>query len=217
MTKTLLAIWDSCPAQDICSVIVPDGCRDLIMSQVKGEQARWFVSPLYDQAETIALAAGTRMCGFRLQPGVYIDEHKLLTSIEADEIGDAINNDDILSRLDDFTCVNSAVNEALCCLAGEVHCVAEVAKTLGVSQRTLQRLLLRETARPPVYWLMLARIRRTARALPESGTYADIADQQGYADQSHMCREFRRWFGMTPSALKSAPKIIQQINATGYD
>jgi len=100
------------------------------------------------------------MTGFRLKAGVRVKKDCLLDSV----VNKYPEDDEIINRLDDFTFRNFCVEEALECLASGVKSVAHAAAEIGVSQRTLQRLLLRETNRSPVYWFMLARVRKAARS-----------------------------------------------------
>jgi len=213
MSSNLLAVWKSTSKSDTDVLIMPDGCRDLIMKIVEGNRPEWFVSSLYDQAKSVSIQAGSIMTGFRLKPGVYIREKALLNSIP----GNLDDAHEISNRLDDFTHHKSFVEEALDCLASEVKSVTHAASELGVSQRTLQRLLLQETSRPPVYWMMLARVRRTARSILEPIPLIEIADMFGYSDQAHMSREFKRWFNMSPSDLRNKPDILEQLFNTGHD
>ena len=210
--ENLLAIWEAEPSSDGVTVVLPDGCRDLIIRAVSGRKPEGFVSALYDQANSVPVQAGTSLIGFRLQPGVHIDETELLASIPED-----VNTiDDIVSKLDDFTHRRQSVAEALDCLASGVESVGQAARQTGVSPRTLQRLLIQETKRPPLYWLALARIRRAARMLHEPMPLADIADICGYADQSHMTRECNRWFAVSPSVLRNKPDLLLQLDSAGY-
>jgi len=87
---------------------------------------------------------------------------------------------------------------------------------LGVSSRTLQRLICKETDRAPAYWILLARARRAAREMVEPTSLADIAETHGYADQSHMTREFKRWFDLSPSVMRNTPNILDQLFNRGY-
>lgn len=159
------------------------------------------------------MEANSILFGYRMKPGVRIEENKLLKSIQ--EMGD--NIDDILNQLTDYTSQSHSVEEALNCLATDVSSVKQASKKLGVSSRTLQRLIGQETNRSPIYWILLARARKAARALNESSPLADIAEMHGYADQSHMNREFKRWFGITPTAMRRAPSLLRQLGYTGYD
>ncbi len=213
MTETLLAHWRANAHSNINATIVPDGCRDLIVKIIPGECPKWHVSQLYDQSTLIKINAGSSMMGFRLKPGVQIDEDKLLASLSENHL----DWHDIVIQLQNFTHRTTSVEEALYGLALEVTSTKNAAKEMGVHQRTLQRLLLRKTGRSPVYWMMLARVRRAARAVSEPTSLVEIADRLGYADQAHMSREFRRWLNISPSALRRRPDIIQQLNASGYD
>lgn len=153
------------------------------------------------------------MMGFRLKPGVQIDEGKLLASLSENQL----DVNDIVTQLQNFTQRGNSVEEALYGLALELGSTKDAAREMGIHQRTLQRLMLRETGRSPVYWMLLARMRRAARAVSEPIPLVEIADRWGYADQAHMSREFRRWLNLSPSALRRRPDIIQQLNASGYD
>ncbi|MCP3136512.1 helix-turn-helix domain-containing protein [Pyxidicoccus xibeiensis] len=85
---------------------------------------------------------------------------------------------------------------------GQVR-VATLARTLGMSERTLHRAVLDEAGVPPK---LLARVLRFQRALSllRSGAEADlsaVALACGYADQAHLSREVRDLAGLTPTAL----------------
>ena len=213
MNDNLLATWEFSTDLDSSALIIPDGCRDLILRTAKGEHPYWFVSSLFDQAEPVLIQAGSVMSGFRLKAGVRVRNECLLNSVSNNYFED----DDIFNRIDDFTYRSPRVGEALEYLASEVKSVARVAKEIGVSQRTLQRLLMRETNRSPAYWLMLARARKAARSLADPIPLIEIADFFGYADQAHMSREFKRWFNISPSKLRDSPVILDQFNHLGYD
>ncbi len=213
MSSNLLSLWNSSSKSKVAAIIVPDGCRDLIMKVVDRGRPKWFVSPMFDQAKIISIGANSILSGYRMKPGVYIAEEELLRSIN-----DSNNNfDDISNRLADYTRRSYSVEEALNCFATDVSSVKQAAKKLGVSPRTLQRLIGQETDRSPTYWILLARARRAARALIESSSLADIAEMHGYADQSHMSREFKRWFDTTPSVMRSTPSTLRQLCNGGYD
>jgi AraC-like DNA-binding protein len=85
---------------------------------------------------------------------------------------------------------------------GQVR-MAELARTLGVSERTLHRDVLDEAGVPPK---LLARVLRFQRAvkLLRSGAEADLSSVAltcGYSDQAHLSREVRDLAGVTPGAL----------------
>ena len=72
-----------------------------------------------------------------------------------------------------------------------------IGRRIGVSRRTLQRLL---RARGEVYELVLQRCAlRRARELLRSGySVTDTALALGYTDSAHFSRAYRRWTGRTP-------------------
>jgi len=202
---------------DVKTIVLPDGCRDLIMHVPKGQSPRWFISPLQDRTKTVPVRAGDVMRGFRLKPGARIDEARLLNSVR----GRMFGPDEIHDRIDQYCAVSDRTGEALDGLAARVTSVAQAARRLGVSDRSLQRLVMSQTGRPPSFWLMLARVRNAARALsrispPARVSLAEHADAHGFSDQAHMCREFRRWLDISPSALSCGGERIRQLRNPGY-
>ena len=212
MNQNVLSVWRYTSTSERPSLVIPDGCRDFILKQHKDIPSRCYISPILDQPESISALAGTTITGFRFKAGVQIDIKKLLSSIK---IASSEPNE-IFNRLDDFTLLDSRVEEALFCLSSKVNSVAQAANDLGVSQRTLQRLLISKTNRPPVYWLLLARAKQAARCINESSLLAEVADTFGYSDQAHMSREFKRWFKTSPSLISNSKDIVVQLNAPSY-
>lgn len=66
------------------------------------------------------------------------------------------------------------------------HLIAKFKEQIGVTPRTAARLL---------------RFADVWRQLQERGDWARVAADAGYADQSHLVREFRQFAGTTPTAL----------------
>lgn len=94
--------------------------------------------------------------------------------------------------------------------------VTTAARALGLSERSLERLLLGGTGRTPVYWKRLARLRRVARALSPEVPLAELAVDHGFADQAHMTREFRRWLGTTPTRVQACASWRLLLAQSGY-
>lgn len=77
---------------------------------------------------------------------------------------------------------------------------ADLARQLHVSQRSLQRLAARFVGMPPQLLLRRRRLQEAAermRADPAADLGA-LAAELGFADQSHLTREFRSVLGTTP-------------------
>jgi len=212
VNDSMISIWSANYSTATSTVVIPDGCRDLIVKTLANEKPNWLVSPLYDQSEFVQIEASCNYIGFRLSPGAEIKELELLDYIEKKQL----HVEDVKDIIGDFTSIESSIEEALTCLANEKGSVKQISAQLGVSTRTLQRLLLSKTKRTPGYWLQLARIRKAARSLSQIVCLADVAENYGFSDQSHMNREFQRWFGLTPVQVLNSPAIIRQLNDKGY-
>jgi AraC-like DNA-binding protein len=85
--------------------------------------------------------------------------------------------------------------------ASDLHAMASEA---GLSRFQLIRAFLRHTGLTPHAYHMQRRALLSRRLLAEGLPPADVAAACGYVDQSHMHREFRRRFGLTPGAYRSA-------------
>jgi len=217
LPSAILESWQYTVHATSHGVVLPDGCRDLILVTTPGEPARWMVSALDDTARAVARAAGQCFWGYRLHPGALVDEGALLGAIEQTQPRDP---HDALALVDALVRVDSRVEDALDSLK-RCPCVASAARQLGVSERSLQRLVTSSTGRAPGYWKNLARVRRAAQVLsatwPDAPPLAQLAADHGYADQAHMSRAFRHWLGCTPSALLASPTLRELVRASGYE
>ena len=206
--------WCSVAQGRARQIVLPDGCRDLIVRQRPGTRPVWFVSDLADATCQVALEPGLSHQGFRLHPGVRIDRAGLLASMSED-----LDDTAIAERLYQYVTAQPRVSEALaalCAGSGPGGGVALVAARLGVQNRSLQRLLARETGRAPVFWMRLARVRRCAAQIGQAGSLAELAYDRGFADQAHMSREFRHWLGVTPRQIRLDPDWAARHLGPGY-
>ncbi|MCD4536505.1 helix-turn-helix transcriptional regulator [Nocardioides sp. cx-169] len=81
--------------------------------------------------------------------------------------------------------------------------VADVAEEVGYSRRHLRNLVVAETGLSPKEYQRVARF-ETSRdqvlaAARRGGTLAEVAANCGYADQSHLAREWRELAGCAPT------------------
>jgi len=210
--KAVLAEWSYKSRHDRHTTIIPDGCRDLIIGRHSDNRVRCFVSQLSRSTYSVNLRAGVHMVGLRMKPGIRIDEHALLRWMSHNNPQNLLET----GRLDEFCEEPLSATDALACLRSDVSSVAEAARRLGISSRTLQRTVRQLTGETPHYWLALARVRRTCRSLHHFECMADAAATFGFADQSHMTREVRRWFAATPTAIKPGTRLFAQLNESGY-
>lgn len=78
-----------------------------------------------------------------------------------------------------------------------------LARTMGVSPRTLRGTWQAEVGLSPREALSIGRIHRAVHlALEEPGrTWSRVAGRVGFYDQSHLIRDFRRYLGETPASF----------------
>lgn len=82
--------------------------------------------------------------------------------------------------------------------------VARTAHEVGFSSRRLQQLMVQETGLTPKAYAQVARFDRARRLLPDATGLARLANDLGYADQSHLTREFTAHAGLAPTAWLAA-------------
>ena len=212
LPEAALELWQAAVASPLDAPVFPDGCRDLIVNLPERGAPACFVSALADRVETVRLAAGDRLVGVRMRAGAQFEEPALLAALAGRERFGAI---DLLAAVGDVARVHPDVREALECLAASPSLVIARA-ALGVSERSLERLLTPRTGRRPAYWRSLARARRCARALGGVVPLIEVALDNGYADQAHMTRDMRRWFGATPARMRADPLRFAPLAASGH-
>ena len=89
-----------------------------------------------------------------------------------------------------------------------------IAGALGTTRRTLERRVIAGTGLPASTLRRVIRFRRVFRLLDGAprGTWAEVATQSGFADQSHMIRDFRQFAGCSPSEFFGAdPDLARAI------
>ena len=147
------------------------------------------------------------------EPGILVDR---VRGVDLDELGERLaGTPSTRGRLDiigaslgpileapwaqDRRCVR--VLELVDALDGRIS-VRDLAQETGLGTRTLQRLLMAQVGLSPKRLLQNVRLQRTAERLrAHAAPPAEIALESGYADQSHMIRDFRRLAGRLPSTF----------------
>jgi AraC-like DNA-binding protein len=198
--SVILQKWTHVVETPEAHIILPDGCRDLILYEAPKVAPVWRLSPLQAGPESAAITLGTRLTGFRLAPGTFVPEDLVHLLPDNPMVAETDIMAAVLAQTDGADAI-SAIKEA--------PSVAAAARTLGVSSRSLQRALVRDTGFAPAFWLRLARVRRAAARVDQS--LADLAADCGFSDQSHMTREFQHWFGLGPRSLRGSVILKEQI------
>lgn len=209
-----IACWSFTAKKSCVSRVIPDGCRDFILSKnISTKSPSWFISELSTTAYDVTSRQGEKMQGIRLKPGVHIDQYSLSKWIESHSLNELF----ILDQIDEFCQQSASLLEALDCLSQEdIYTVPAAALRLGVSIRTLQRLIKKETQQSPYFWLSLARVRQCAKSLNKFEQLAEAASAFHFSDQAHMSREIKCWFGVTPNQLKNDAELLSTLNEPGY-
>lgn len=77
--------------------------------------------------------------------------------------------------------------------------VGRTAREIGWSPRRLQQLMVQETGLTPKAYARVARFDRARRLLPDARSLSRLAFDLGYADQSHLTRDFTAHAGLAPT------------------
>lgn len=83
--------------------------------------------------------------------------------------------------------------------------VEHVAQVLGISVRTVQRLAQRYVGVPPLAMIRRYRLQEAAQRVRDDPAIpiGQVAAELGYADQAHLCADFRRVLGFNPSTYRA--------------
>lgn len=79
----------------------------------------------------------------------------------------------------------------------------ELADIANVSPFQTLRAFRAFSGLTPHAFILQERANRARRLITAGESLADVAAACGYADQSHMTREFKRRYGMTPAAFRT--------------
>jgi AraC-like DNA-binding protein len=108
----------------------------------------------------------------------------------------------LLQRLRRARPSHPAARAAVEALRGKDARVAEVASIVGLSHRGFIDIFKREVGVPPKLYARLQRFHRTKERIATHGepsSWATLALELGYFDQSHMIRDFVRFSGISPT------------------
>jgi AraC family transcriptional regulator len=81
--------------------------------------------------------------------------------------------------------------------------LAELAAVIQMGSRHFSRCFKRSTNFSPYQYLIKCRVERAKELLQrKDSSIAATAQSVGFANQSHLCRHFKRWLGVSPSAVQ---------------
>jgi AraC-like DNA-binding protein len=90
--------------------------------------------------------------------------------------------------------------------------VGQICDELGLSERSLQRLVHRRLGLTPKWLIQRRRLQEAAEQLRTgTATVSDVAAHLGYADQPHLHHDFARVTGMTPGEFLAMHRVAADV------
>lgn len=90
--------------------------------------------------------------------------------------------------------------------------IAELARRSGYSHRVFTEKFREEVGLAPKAFARVTRLQRAVALLATPRPLADVAFEAGYADQPHLCRDFRALAGVSPAAYRRiAPAAANHV------
>lgn len=218
LTKQIESYWLFCNTQDVEQKlsILPDCCMDVIFDL---SEKKVLVYGVTTTAQTVVIQQNQKLFGVRFQPGVL----PLWLGISADSLKNrSIELKDINYRLykkvqpilklrsagEIFeTCnlifseelrnsINSALSEHLNKKELADFSVKKFANDIGIGVRHLERLFMKHVGITPKRFLKIRRLQSLKKTLErDKKTPVSLSLQYGYADQSHMSKEYKQLTG----------------------
>ena len=223
------------PGNDRASLVLPDGCTDLIWEQGRGA----FVAGPDTGPVPTTITAGTVVLGVRFRPsaggaalGIPLSELRDrrvdLADVRPDQAGRlaatlhldtaAVRTVDVAAALVAAGAPDPAVTQAARLLRDPQARAENVAADVGLSMRQLLRRCHAAVGYGPKTLQRVLRFRRFVSridACPDVLDLAAIAAESGYADQAHLTRECAKLSGLTPAALARQRRLSQPRPVSG--
>ena len=215
-TSAFVSIGQRARSSEVVSA--PDVACELKIGLGAGWSRVW-LSPASETRETHVLRASAEVWGVRLVPGVRVSPRVVAGAMEsrahrdflraprhADRVVEAMRVAEhvlSLARVDDR--VRDAMQAADRVEATTVEALADL---VHVSPRHLGRMFAEVVGVAPKRALAILRLRRALRlARSRALSWARVAAEAGYADQSHLGRELRALLGQSPEAFLRAMEV----------
>lgn len=93
--------------------------------------------------------------------------------------------------------------------------ISKLARHLGFSKRTLERRFFNHIGATPKKFARVIRLRHAILQRPSLSSWAEVAHEMGYFDQSHMIHDFMEFYGISPEALYPQVNASQTIHFSG--
>jgi AraC-like DNA-binding protein len=93
--------------------------------------------------------------------------------------------------------------------------ISKLARTLGLTERTLERRFQIHVGATPKKYARIVRLRNALFQRRMLSNWADAAYAAGYYDQSHMIRDFHELYGMSPESIHPRLEASKTIQFSG--
>lgn len=93
--------------------------------------------------------------------------------------------------------------------------VSKLARSLGLTERTLERRFQIHIGATPKKYARIVRLRNAIFQRKQLPSWADVAYAAGYYDQSHMIRDFQEIYGMSPESIYPQMESSQTLQSSG--
>jgi transcriptional regulator GlxA family with amidase domain len=95
------------------------------------------------------------------------------------------------------------------------HSISTLARTLGLTERTLERRFQCHIGVTPKKYARIVRLRNAIFQRKNFSNWADVAFAAGYYDQSHMIHDFQELYGMPPESIYPQMQASKTIQFSG--
>jgi AraC-like DNA-binding protein len=234
--------WLSLNNEDASHVTLPDGAIDIVI-KVNETSARSWVYGTTTQSTAIALEQRCHYLGIRFKPG----QSRHFLHAAASDLTDRCEsahsllrfsfNGALEARVDAsvFTQLNQVlqahvaglsltrtrIDDAIA-LIEESHGVVSIERAAEVfcrSRRQFERVFAETVGVSPKLFSQIARFQHAASSIAGLSTsLADVAAKAGYADQSHMTHQFKRFASSSPMQfMQNNVAFLQGLRPAGAE
>ena len=201
-------------------LVLPDGCVDILFSQIKRDPVSLSVVGLMTAARAFDLEGGLSFFGVRFRPamaGDFLPEIAKLSDRVTDlrdligpsaqrlfdQLGEAVDARRMASIMDVYLRPLAPPDSGQRVLLHLPESgLDEIIAQSGLSARHLRRLCVDRAGVPPKYLQRILRFRKASeRIVALTGAqpnWAQFAAACGYYDQAHFIREFQEFAGCSP-------------------
>lgn len=206
---TVAAVWSYGAGEAGSSLIAADGCFDLIVRMRSYGPASASVCSPVTSAHVARVEANTALVGLRIQPGYgaaltdhgstilrAVDDHLLKNESDPDRLESLVATAIDASKPPNI--VAEFVSQARA-TSGRLRLTTQ---SSSKGERELQRACRRWLGLSPKVFLRIERAWAARSFIQEGTPLAELAATLGYSDQSHLARDIRELFGVTPRRLR---------------